>query len=433
MYKSCKDLEKSLYVAPNEVRSCCQRYFFQGKMRGDAKLLDIRKGITPKSEDIIKARKNLFDKIQKNEAESCKSCPFLYETNERPNFDNQVTHLSIEHHSVCNLRCTYCSETYYGGKRSDYDVIEFVKYLSISGAFKNCKQVVWGGGEPTLDKSFELIVNSIEKFANPNIYHRVFTNSVRYSESLKKFLDKKLVKIVTSIDSGTEETFKKVRGRDKFYNVFENLKLYSEQDPRRVTIKYIMTEGNTDFRELNEFVNTCIKYSLNKCNFQISLNYKFEILEMQLLKSVIYLMGLFKKNNILKFFCDDHIASRFTKLGEKDLNELRNFLISKKLPNIFIFDDKDSKGLNIYGAGDITENMLKKSKQLKYNEGVNLYDSDQKKIGKNLLNFVIKEPKKICDNDFPIFISAAQSYDDIYNNILKLNINENRIVSGLIV
>ena len=31
---------------------------------------------------------------------------------------------------------------------------------------KIAKQVVWGGGEPTLDKSFELIVNEIDKYAN---------------------------------------------------------------------------------------------------------------------------------------------------------------------------------------------------------------------------------------------------------------------------
>ena len=56
----------------------------------------------------------------------------------------------------------YCSETYYGGKRSKYNVVEFIKYLSDTKSFNNCKQVVWGGGEPTLDKSFELIINEID-------------------------------------------------------------------------------------------------------------------------------------------------------------------------------------------------------------------------------------------------------------------------------
>ena len=59
--------------------------------------------------------------------------------------------------------------------------------------------MVWGGGEPTLDKSLKIIVNEIDKYANPNIYHRVFTNAVRYHDAITKFLEKGLIKIVTSI------------------------------------------------------------------------------------------------------------------------------------------------------------------------------------------------------------------------------------------
>ena len=95
-------------------------FFHKNKMRGDTKLLEIKDGITPKANEIKKAREDLFEKIQKNKAESCEGCPFLYKTNTKPKFSNEIKHLSIEHHSVCNLRCTYCSETYYGGKRSKY-------------------------------------------------------------------------------------------------------------------------------------------------------------------------------------------------------------------------------------------------------------------------------------------------------------------------
>ena len=160
-YKSCKDIESSLYIAPNEIRACCQRFFYKNEMRGDAKLLDIKDGKIPSAQNISYARSNLFESIQKNESESCNGCPFLYETDDKPNFDNQINHLSIEHHSVCNLRCTYCSETYYGGKRSKYDVAKFIQYLNEQKSFKNCKQVVWGGGEPTLDKTFDIIVEEI--------------------------------------------------------------------------------------------------------------------------------------------------------------------------------------------------------------------------------------------------------------------------------
>ena len=44
-YKVCKYIQDSLYVAPNEIRACCQRFFHNGEIRGDAKLLDITEGL----------------------------------------------------------------------------------------------------------------------------------------------------------------------------------------------------------------------------------------------------------------------------------------------------------------------------------------------------------------------------------------------------
>lgn len=430
-YKSCKDIEKSLYIAPNEIRSCCQRFFFKGKMRGDAKLINIEDGVTPTSNDIKKARENLFNKIQNDESESCLGCPFLYET-DKPDFSHEINHLSIEHHSYCNLRCTYCSEIYYGGKKSKYDVVEFIKYLSDSKAFKNCKQVVWGGGEPTLDKSFELIVNEIDKYANPNIYHRVFTNSVRYHQAVTDFLKRDLIKIVTSIDAGTKEKFKQVRGRDKFYNVFENLQKYSSYNPNRITIKYILTDENLDESELKNFVENCIKYNLEKCNFQISMNYKNEDLELKYLKSITYLMGYLKKNNINKFFCDDHIASRFKKLSEEKKEILIRYLEEKNFSDVIIGEDI-LRNLNIYGAGDIAENLLNKSSIVANNYNIRIYDSDPKKIGTYLNGIKIEKPDEIIKNSDKIFISVAQSYDEIRSSLIKLKIDTNRIVSGLFI
>jgi len=432
-YYRCKDIEKSLYIAPNEIRSCCQRFFHNGKMRGDAQLLKIENENTPSADDIKLARENLFNKIQNNESESCNGCPFLYETETKPTFNSQIDHLSIEHHSVCNLRCTYCSEIYYGGKRSKYNVIDFIKYLNAEKSFVNCKQVVWGGGEPTLDKSFEIIVNEIDKYANPDIYHRVFTNAVRYHDAITKFLEKGLIKIVTSIDAGTPETFKIVRGREKFLNVFENLSAYSKIDPEKITIKYILTNDNYDKKNLDEFVRNCKKYELIRCVFQISVNFKYDELKLNYLKSIIYLMNKFREANISKFFCDDHIAARFKKLDNNDRAEILEYIDHNNYQSVCLnFNDK-IKNINIYGLGDIALNILEKTNIINSFDNINLFDGDPKKIGTRIKNLKIKNPNEVKNNDYKIYISTAQSFDDIYQNLINMNISKQRLISGLFI
>tara|TARA_B100000989_G_scaffold298400_1_gene287538 strand:+ start:30649 stop:31947 length:1299 start_codon:yes stop_codon:yes gene_type:complete len=432
MYKTCKDLEESLYIAPNEIRSCCQRFFYEGKMRGDAKLIDIKEGVTPTNADLKKAREKMFDEIQEDKNEDCKGCPFIKKTKDKPVINSNISHLSIEHHSVCNLRCNYCSEIYWGGKKSKYNVVEFISYLSRSNSLDDCNKVVWGGGEPTLDKSFEQILEEIHAYANPKTYHRVFTNSVRISDPIIKFLKKGLIKITTSIDAGTPEKFKLVRGRPKFLNVFENLQKYASVDPNKVTIKYIFTEENKDEKELEAFIENCIKYNLDKCNYQISVNFKKEKFDFEFLKSIAFLFTKLQKNNIEKVFLDDHIMLRFSSLNKDELEKFNMYLQSHDLLNIVLNASK-VQNLIIFGAGKIAGEIIKKTNFFKNLQNFDIVDSDKNKIGKKIYNKEIKSPSILKQDDRKIFIASAQFYDEVYNKITEIKGNNTNILSGLVI
>lgn len=432
MYKTCQDLEESLYIAPNEIRSCCQRFFYKDKMRGDAKLIGIKDGITPTANDIKKAREKIFDEIQKDENEDCIGCPLLKKTKNKPDFSSKIKHLSIEHHSVCNLRCNYCSEMYWEGKRSKYNVVEFISYLSRSNSLNDCNQVVWGGGEPTLDKSFEQILDEINKYANPKTYHRVFTNSVRLSESIIKFLKKGLIKITTSIDAGTPEKFKEVRGRPRFFNVFENLQKYAKVDPSKITIKYIFTEENKEEDELKEFVKNCLKYGLQKCNYQISINFKKERFDFEFLKSITYLFTNLYKNKINKVFLDDHIMQRFGSLSNEEIKKIKDYSKVNKSEEIILKPELINDVI-VFGAGKISNEIIKKTYFFKKILNFDLVDSDVNKIGKKVNNKTVLSPSILKNDDRKIFIATAQHYDDVYNQILEIKGNNKSIITGLII
>src|SRR6185369_14346375 len=88
----------------------------------------------------------------------------------------------------------------------------------------------------------------------PNVEQRVLTNAVEKSAAVEKLLSQQKAQVITSIDAGTEETFKLVRGRGGLKKICENLNIYSQAYASRVTIKYIFTDGNATIDEVKRFV-----------------------------------------------------------------------------------------------------------------------------------------------------------------------------------
>jgi wyosine [tRNA(Phe)-imidazoG37] synthetase (radical SAM superfamily) len=432
MYKTCKHLEESLYIAPNEIRACCQRFFYKGKLRGDAKLIDIVDGKTPTTEDLLNSRNKVFEEIQNDKKEECLGCPLLRKVDQKPKINSKIKFLSIEHHSVCNLRCSYCSDVYYGGVRSKYDIVEFISYLSKNNSLDNCYQVVWGGGEPTLDKSFEQILEAIEKHANPNIYHRVFTNSSRFSPAIKKYLEKNLIKIVTSIDAGTAEVFQKVRGRSKLKEVLENLKIYSSVDSSKITIKYIFTNDNSDYEELDKFIENLVQYNLLNCNFQISFDYKKDKIDLIRLKSICYLFGKLIQQGCKRIFLDDHVVSRFVTLDQKSVNEIKDFLKIHSMEDVII-DNLKEKDLIIFGAGRISAEIIEKANFFKRLDNFYIVDSDPSKVGEDFKGKKIMPIDFLKENNYRVYIGAAQSYDDIFKVVKSIKSDTKSIINGILI
>ena len=66
----------------------------------------------------------------------CTGCPHLvkddWEDVEPLKYYNII---SIEAHSVCSMKCTYCSDVYYGGKKPNYDLEEVLEEFTDNNSF----------------------------------------------------------------------------------------------------------------------------------------------------------------------------------------------------------------------------------------------------------------------------------------------------------
>ena len=428
---SCKYIHNYVYLAPDQLRHCCKRFYVNGEMKGDVKIFDIKNDDDVSVDKIIKEKKKLYDDINLRKKTECSGCPYLYK-DEWPEIENlKIKHMSIENHSVCNMKCTYCSEIYYGGKKSNYDLKSILSKLENSGVLSKDIRIVWGGGEPVLSKdfnqSFDFIINKL----NPSSV-MVYTNSTVFNETLEKYLKDKKIMITTSIDAGNVETFKKVRGVKVFEKVFQNLKTYADAcEGKNIIIKYIFTNDNSSYEEIDGFLDMVKKYKLFNCQFQISYDFTSENISKDQLLSTSKLYFDLKKNNVQDVFFDYHLKPRiqkslreFIRTNDKDLKSLLN---NYKLIN------KNKTDVIVWGAGDSGRSLLKEKYLMNFFNYEIKYFVDKKKdfLSKNIDSFSIKSPETITENDYKVLIASSAFYGEIRNEFLKLDNNPKRLIENL--
>lgn len=430
---SCIDLHHSVFLGPDEVRTCCKRFFVDGKMRGDVALIKIPEGqimpVTPVR--ILKEKQKLHEKINQGAPNACSGCPFL-EFKDWGALDTlDVKYLSFEYHSVCNLKCSYCSDTYYGGKQARYDVKGLVDKLLDGHMLDNCSTIVWGGGEPVIGKDFDVM---LEKTVTqiPKATQRVLTNSVKHSKIVERFLQEDKISVTTSIDAGSEATFKQVRGMASLKKAMKNLKRYAEANANQLTIKYIFTEGNYSLDEVRGFINLMHDYNLIDCNFQISCDFKHETIALDAVISMIAMYGLLTDANCRLVFFDDLLRQRLGEAHRESEPQIRAALSELGLGHI-LADRNAYKSVAIWGAGWQSKYLIEKSAFFKDVDVEYFIDSRTSRQGERFMNHDIVGPETLLNSDIPVVIAAVQNLPIIYKSFVDLGIDESRLIKQLII
>tara|TARA_Y100000590_G_scaffold468596_1_gene651971 strand:+ start:2532 stop:3872 length:1341 start_codon:yes stop_codon:yes gene_type:complete len=428
---SCTALHSSVYFAPNELRHCCKRFFVNGKMKGDVQIFPVKKNEDISVDKILKEKKRLYDSINKGEETPCSGCPFLT-LDYWPKLKKlELKHLSIESHSVCNMKCTYCSDIYYGGLKANYNIEKIFNKFKKSGVVSKHLDVAWGGGEPTLMENFDNIFKNFTENFKPKS-NKIYSNAIKYSKTIEKYLKIGKASMTTSIDAGTEKIFKKVRGVKAFEKVLKNLKKYLTAAGKGIVIKYIFTEDNYQMHEINNFINKIKEHGLQKCDFQISSNFKDEKLDNEQTISAIKLYTALIQLGANTCYFDDHLHPRL----KNKIKEIFESGISDKDPIFSVVNNfQKNKDLNIviWGSGDTARQMIKRSLFFE-NNNVRIHyfvDSDKSKHGKYIDDIEIRNPNEIKKSDHSIIIASTIFYRDIYDKLIQMGIGKERIMGSL--
>lgn len=202
----------------------------------------------------LKALEMIMDTNQTDKPE-CGTCRFL-KKQIVPEFKHEkfLTFFTINHFTKCNSNCVYCGIRQ---KTQDirYHLLPVIKQMVKDKMFNENCLINWGGGEPTMCSEFEEIA---EFFHKNKIRQAVNSSGIIFSNTILEGLKDGSMSIQISPDSGTEETYKKIKRQNNFNKVWENIAKYA-QYPDVLFVKYIFFSMSANETDVRKFIKKCIE------------------------------------------------------------------------------------------------------------------------------------------------------------------------------
>ena len=432
---SCCFLQRAIFFAPDELRHCCLRYFYNGEMKGDVHIFPVNSDNEFTLSKVIAAKKNIIGKINRGEETDCFGCPLLTSQEWLDIEDEKFDLVSIEDHTRCNMRCSYCSEIYYGGKIAGYNILNCLEKLINHNKVADDLQVSWGGGEPTVRKDFTRVIDFVNSRLKPKT-QRFFSNAINYSEEIASLLHRDKASLTTSVDAGTSKIFEKVRGVNAYTKVLGNLRKYYDASPNNVVIKYIFSEENSSFEEITEFAADIAKTGLSNANFLLSCNFKDEHLRIDQGSLIIYTHYLLTRQGANTCVFDEHVRPRICEIA-KDIIDGGTYddypqgireVIEEMRKNQYKIPE-----IIVWGIGEYANYLLDRSITFRNSTVKFFVDSNPKKQGTVFRNSVVLSPEEVVNYQTPILIASSFWYHEILEQIIDYGIDRNRVFPNSLI
>ena len=268
-YISCDLIEHGIDFFSNSINFCCR---IPPNFNGYKAIVPDYHGEILNWKKFFEIKRKYRDMAKKGILQpECEGCFYLQE--KEWDRDDYISFINFNNWNVCNEHCIYCNlnDTV---QPKQYNVYPAVKDLAEKGFLRKGGHITIAGGEPSVAPEFD---DLIELFLNLDMDTiRVLTNATRYSNVVERGISEGKVNIVVSVDSGTRETFIKVKKFDFYDKVWENLEKYAKVQPNndRVKSKFILIPGvNDNKNEIDCWLKKSIESQIKYVAFDLELNW----------------------------------------------------------------------------------------------------------------------------------------------------------------
>jgi sulfatase maturation enzyme AslB (radical SAM superfamily) len=213
--------------------------------------------------DLIAGRKGL-----------CKACTYLKQ-GKGTQSQYRFNFLDLNFASFCNLRCIYCYISKDQLAKRDVLVekerLELLRQMLDNKMLDPKGGVSFSGGEPTITSVFDEACSLLRNYST-DIYYSFVTNGTYVSPEVVKLMKSdSLVYIKISLDTPNKTLFAKIKGKDLFDKVMDNLRQYielSEHYPRNhINLKYILLQENIGY--ISDFLDLVVTLGIKKVYYDI--------------------------------------------------------------------------------------------------------------------------------------------------------------------
>ncbi len=298
-YISCDLIEHGLDFFTDSINFCCR---IPPTEQGYKKILDNYYGELIDWKRFFSIKRKYRNLMKKgNVIPECRECIYLRE-NEWDNED-YISFINFNNWTICNEHCVYCwLNDEDRPHQKQYNVYPAVKDMAERGYLKKGGHITIAGGEPCVAPEFDSLIQLFMDYDLSNI--RVLTNATKYSPVVEKGIKDGRVNIVVSVDSGTKETFIKVKRYDFYDRVWENIAKYAavQANTDRVKTKFILIPALNDTEnEIDAWIDKSIQAGVKHLAFDIEMmwfNKNKENLPESLYNIVEYMLNKVKENNL---------------------------------------------------------------------------------------------------------------------------------------